>query len=210
MHWTKIHRLLLVLALALSASLTVRPTTVFAHEGPSRLELNFDRLNPGVMVQVRGINLGADLPVVVALVGLGGEVQLGEASGDAHGDFTQSFTLPAYLESGDYIVRAISSDGTTVDAPLTISGVPALTGMEDGRERDERSGFSVPVDQALVTVPDVAPIQPLTPPSSAPNTSGMLELIMLSGMALAAIALAFIARRRAPASRKSSSFSNGE
>lgn len=194
MHWTKIRRLLL--ALALSASLAIKPATVFAHEGSPRLELNFDRLNPGVVVEVRGINLGADLPVVVVLVGLGGEVQLGAATGDAHGDFIQSFTLPTYLEPGGYVVRAVSSDLTSVDASLTIEGAPVYAASEDGRERDERSGFSDPVDQALVTAPQVAPIRPLTLPPVAPNTSGMLELIMLSGTALAALVLAFVARRR--------------
>jgi len=73
-----ISRLLLAAALVLCTSIAA-----LAHDSPPRLELNADRLNPGGPLEVRGINLGADLPIAVALIGAGVEVQR-QNGGDMH------------------------------------------------------------------------------------------------------------------------------
>lgn len=53
-----------------------------AHEGAARLELSASRLNPGATLEVRGINLGADQPVIIVLVGADAKWHLGATVGE--------------------------------------------------------------------------------------------------------------------------------
>jgi hypothetical protein len=81
---------------------------VQAHGGPPRLELVAKQATAGASIDVWGINLGADLPITVTLVGAGAEFPLGIAICDGQGDFLQSFMLPGDLAPGAYIVRAVT------------------------------------------------------------------------------------------------------
>src|SRR5829696_7656505 len=96
-------RLTIAVMLALGAVLRVQ-----AHGGPPRLELVAKQATAGASIDVWGINLGADLPITVTLVGGGAEYPLGIATCDGQGDFLQTFTLPGELAPGMYIVRAIT------------------------------------------------------------------------------------------------------
>jgi hypothetical protein len=96
-------RLTFALLIALGAVLRVQ-----AHGGPPRLELVAKQATAGASIDVWGINLGADLPITVTLVGAGADFPLGNAICDGQGDFLQTFTLPSDLAPGAYIVRAIT------------------------------------------------------------------------------------------------------
>src|SRR5262245_6926328 len=92
----------------------------WAHDGPPRLDLNAERLNPGAPLEVRGINIAPELPIAVALVGGGGEYALGQVLGDTHGDFTLAVELPREATAGDYTVRAFGTNRVMVAARLAI------------------------------------------------------------------------------------------
>ena len=51
---------------------------VSAHGGQPRLEINVDHINPGAVVDVRGVEFGYDDLVVLALIGSEAEIALGE------------------------------------------------------------------------------------------------------------------------------------
>jgi hypothetical protein len=108
-------RLTFALMVALSGVLWVQ-----AHGGPPRLELVAKQATAGESIDVWGINLGADLPITVTLVGGGAEYPLGIATCDGQGDFLQTFTLPGDLAPGMYIVRAITPARSAVADQLEI------------------------------------------------------------------------------------------
>src|SRR5688572_17640607 len=96
----------LILAMVIALSAVVR---VQAHGGPPRLELAAKQASAGAPLELWGINLGADLPVTVSLIGGGVEYPLGTVICDGHGDFLQTFRLPSELAPGTYTVRAINA-----------------------------------------------------------------------------------------------------
>lgn len=158
-----------------------------AHEGPPRLELTTDRIPPGATLEVRGINLGADLSVTVWLSGAGREVQLGEVIGDAHGDFLRGFALPADLLTGAYVVRAVSSDGTIADAPLNIEGAPIFAGEEERGQRDRWEPLLAPMPARAAQVASANPSAARPPAEAEPVLptrlvlSSSLAIVLLVG-----------------------------
>ena len=171
----------------------------WAHDGPPRLELSAERLNPGAPLEVRGINIASELPIAVALVGGGGEYSLGQVLGDSHGDFTLAVELPREATAGDYTVRAFGTNRVMVVARLAILGAPVpLEG--EGEQRDESEPLLAPMPQSqpAPAQPAATGSLPTAPAPAAPQASGT-ALWMLAGVALAmaAIGLAALIRRRA-------------
>jgi hypothetical protein len=101
-------------------------SSVHAHGGPPRLELVAKQATAGASIDVWGINLGADLPISVTLVGGGSKYSLGIATCDGQGDFLQTFTLPGDLVPGLYTVRAITPAHVTVEDRLEIKSLDSL------------------------------------------------------------------------------------
>jgi hypothetical protein len=155
----------LSLAIAAVLWLTLAPQPAAAHDGPSRLEFNADHLPPGGTLEIRGINIAAELPVFVTLYGDGIKIELREAIGDEHGDFIHVIVLPTDLAVGEYVVQASSPSLVTVGARLTIEGSPVLSGEAEGgpRNADEPLLAPLPSGRILSTVQ--------TGPSAAPSTS---------------------------------------
>lgn len=134
---------MLVVVLAVGSWLA--PAAAQAHGGPPRLELSADQLYPGAALEVRGVNIAPDLPVMVTLVGAAGaEFPLGAATGDAHGDFIQLFSLPVELAAGAYTAQVVTSDRMLVGARLTIIGTAAPAAEEGEGQRDHDEPLLVP------------------------------------------------------------------
>jgi hypothetical protein len=117
-------KLLLLLAITLSPAPSVR-----AHGGPPRVELGARHATAGEPLEVRGINLGADLPVTITLLRDDVEYPLGTAICDGQGDFSLTFMLPRDLAPGTYTVRAINASDLVVEARLDIETVNALAAL---------------------------------------------------------------------------------
>jgi hypothetical protein len=186
----------LVCALLLWLGL-LQAAPAWAHDGPPRLDLNAERLNPGAPLEVRGINIAPEQPIAVALVGSGGEYALGQVLGDSHGDFILAIVVPREATAGDYAVRAFGTNRVMVAARLAIAGAPvALDG--EGGQRDESEPLLAPMPQPAPALPTVAASLPAAPVPSAPQLSStVLWALLAVVVAVAAIGLAVVLRRRA-------------
>src|SRR4051794_8227195 len=95
----------LTVMLALALAWFCAPVT-WAHGGPPRLELGAQRTSAGTSLDVRGINIAADLPVTLRLVDGMVSFRLASVIGDHHGDFAKVVMVPREAAAGVYRVRA--------------------------------------------------------------------------------------------------------
>jgi hypothetical protein len=191
----------LLLACALLAALVCAPAATHAHDGDPRLELSFNRLNPGAPLEVRGVNLAAESPITIKLVSLESEFWLGEAVGDAHGDFIQTFTLPSDLAAGHYTVLAVGPGNLIVSAPLDIAGAPMPADGEEGELREEEDPLLATLPPGWNPAPNLVvadSVEAATAPVPAPSSPSLpIVLALLGALLVVGLAVGFAARRRA-------------
>ncbi len=189
-----------------AAWLWATPLTAHAHDGDPRVEISPDHLSPGLVLEVRGVNIAPEESITVSLVGPAGEFPLGTVTGDEHGDFTQAFTVPVDLPEGIYKVLTRGASQLVVSAPLTIIG-PAVHSNEEGgqREQEEPLLATLPPDWGQTQAQSTRPIAPApTPvranvePAPAENSApSFLPLAVILGtLFLAGFSVALAARRR--------------
>lgn len=147
---TKTFLLVPAIFIFLVSLLLVQP--VSAHGGEPRVEINPDRLNPGAVLDLRGVDFEFEEIIALTLVGAQGEVSLGTVLADAEGIFVLSITLPADLGEGSYTVRATTDDHVVDSAPLTIWGSADLGGGSDG-PREEEDSLIAPMPSSIPSVP---------------------------------------------------------
>lgn len=151
-------RLALTVALFVCVLALAAPRVAEAHDGAPRLELGAERLAPGAALEVRGLNATPpDSAVTLRLVGEGGDRVLGEAIGDAHGDFAQTFVLPSDLTPGVYVLQIGTAETLITSAPLTIVGAPVLGEDEGEGQRAEEEPLLVVVPPRPTPLAGVAP-----------------------------------------------------
>ena len=184
----------LLIVFITSFSILGVPLGAYAHDGPPRLELSTNQVNPGAVIEVRGINLAPEVPIVILLARDEYEVRLGEVMSDADGDFIQTVTLPLDLTEGDYTVRAAGKDQDPVSALLKIEGAALV---EAGEQRGDEEPLLAPMP---TRAPDSVAVTPATapravPPTAVPGASSAAWLLLPLG-ALAVVGLALALRRR--------------
>ena len=171
------------------------PGTAQAHEGSARIELNTQQTSSGAEVEIRGVNIAAELPITLALLGAGYEYPLGTAVGDEHGDFVVGVRVPAEAPAGAYTVRAFGSNRVLVIAPLRLLGVAA---EEEGAQRDQDEPLLAPMPQprAAPANPVAAP-EPTLPVPTAQQPSRVVNwmLFAIAGLAAALVVVLAIRRR---------------
>lgn len=113
-------------------------TSALAHEGGPQLILQNNQLVPGEAVEVSGANLGTDLVVRIELAGNGTVIPLGEAVCDGHGDFTQTFVLPADLASGVYTLQVVDPSVSGAEVVLASTQVSIRAGWSQLLESNAR------------------------------------------------------------------------
>jgi hypothetical protein len=118
--------------------------SAFAHGDEPRLELSTDRLSPGAVLEIRGVDFEVEEAVALALIGSQVEFPLGTAIGNAAGNFVLSISLPADLVTGSYIIRATTDDHVVQSPQITIWGTAQLEGGEEG-SREEEDGLLAPM-----------------------------------------------------------------
>ena len=173
------------------------PGITLAHEGPARIELNNQQTSSGAELEIRGVNIAAELPITLALIGNGAQFSLGTAVGDVHGDFVVGVRLPAEAPAGTYTVRAFGANRVIVGAPLTLLGI---TAEEAGAQR----GADEPL---LAPMPRAQPAAPVVATSPAAATAATLQkgqpsfwLAVALAVIAAVVALIIGARRWARSS----------
>ena len=109
---------------------------VLAHGGEPRLEISVERISPGGVMEVRGVDFDYDEPVVLSLMRSEIQIPLMEVTADGEGVFTQIVTLPADLPTGEYNFRARSDHHTILSPTITVWGA-AVPDQEDSGIRDQ-------------------------------------------------------------------------
>ena len=118
---------------------------VLAHSSEPRLEISVERVNPGGVVDVRGVEFDYDQSVTLYLERPGILIQLGEVVADVEGIFLHIIVLPVDIPDGVYNIRALTDHHEVLSPALTVQG-PAILGEGGGQgERDEDDGLLAPM-----------------------------------------------------------------
>jgi hypothetical protein len=161
--------------------------TAFAHGGDPRLEISVERINPGGVVEVRGVEFDYDEPVVLSLMRSKIQIPLTEIIADGEGVFTQIVTVPSDLPTGEYNFQARSDHHVIMSATITVWGA-AIEDQESNYVEDQSDLELGPVP---TFVPNLAPTPlpqtaALEPPVTKKNSSTLIYSI-LAGVAILAL-----------------------
>lgn len=140
----------LVFALALSFA-----SPASAHGDEPRLEINAEKVSPGGVIEVRGVDFEMDELITLDLVGPNVTIPLGEFVADVEGVFSQIVTLPMDLKEGSYTFRATTDDHIIESPAFVVWGMAIIENGEDSQRTDE--------DPLLAPMPTYAPGVSITP-----------------------------------------------
>ena len=163
-----------------------------AHSTQPRLEINVERLNPGGIVDVRGVSFGMEESVTLTLISSNAEIPLGEMLSDAEGEFLHIAVLPVDLAEGTYYFRGVTSHHFVLSPPLTVWGTAVAEGGGQGL-RDDDDGLLAPMPTvapaAAATIQPSLPMEPTPASISNRNISAPIALAVI-GILIVAIAIA--------------------
>jgi len=182
-----IFRTLLSLAIVIVYSLIIVPVAS-AHNMQPRVEISMERLNPGGIVDVRGVSFGMEETVTLTLIGSSAEIPLGEILSDAEGEFMHIAVLPSDLVEGTYYFRATTSHHWVISPPLTVWGTAVMEGGGQGL-RDDDDGLLAPMP-TLAPVAATAPV-PSAPVEATPTSTWSPIILALAALIFIGIVVAF-------------------
>ena len=107
----------IVMALLLSALYTFGGGVALAH-GDKGVTVQPLTPKPGEVITVKGEGLGtegAKSEVEVRIIGMGVDIDLGEAEAGDDGDFTAQFRVPADMKPGSYQLQAKGAETATTE-----------------------------------------------------------------------------------------------
>jgi hypothetical protein len=159
-----------------------------AHGGEPRLEINVERINPGGVLDVRGVEFDYEQSVTLYLERTGIVVQLGEAVTDLEGVFLHVVVVPTDLPEGVYNIRAVTSHHDVLSPALTVQGSPILGEGGGQGARDEDDGLLAPMPTfapgvSSTPLPQTAALEP--PVSTRSSTT--LIYSILAGLVILAL-----------------------
>jgi len=117
---------------------------VLADGDEPRLEISAESLNPGSVLDIRGVDFEFEEEVVLVLIGPQVEFPLGTVIADVEGVFLVTAALPLELTEGTYVIRATTDDHVLDSPQITVWGTADLGGGEDGL-RGEEDGLLAPM-----------------------------------------------------------------
>ncbi len=142
-------------------SLVLGLSTLSAPGHEASLSLSRNQVQPGDRIEVRGAGLGENAVIELTLEGVLNTYPLGEAQGNAHGEFQAEVVIPAEVKPGTYTIKAHA--GTTVaSAPLRVAkgGVPSADKEKLGTALQEQESTG-PVHAAEGEAQEHASLEPL-------------------------------------------------
>jgi hypothetical protein len=168
-----------------------------AHGGEPRLEISLERINPGGVLELRGVEFDYDEPVALSLLRAEIQIPLMDVTADAEGIFTQVVVLPADLPLGEYVFRA-KSDHHEVTSPVFIVwGAPFLDKQENGvRDQSDLELGPLPTF-APASVPEKVPQSAAPEPSVAKsNPTTLIVSLIVGALLLALLGLRLFRKQR--------------
>ena len=161
-----------------------------AHARQPRLEISVERVNPGGIVDVRGVEFDYEQLVKLYLERPGILVQLGEVNADLEGVFLHILVLPVDIPDGVYNIRAVTDHHDILSPALTVQGQPVSSEGGGQGERDDDDGLLAPMPTyAPGVVPGGVPQSasqptPQTAPVSRRNSTAFIisALLILIGL----------------------------
>lgn len=162
---------------------------VLAHGDEPRLEISAESLNPGAILEIRGVDFEFEEEIALLLVGPQSELSLGSVIADAEGVFQLGITLPIDLMEGTYFVRATTDDHVIESPLIAVWGSAQLGGGEEGAW-EEGDGLLAPMP--TVSAVQATPVSQVElPVDAAPepeqNRSFIWILVILGGLLLVVI-----------------------
>jgi hypothetical protein len=171
-----------------------------AHGRTPRLEISVERMNPGGVVDVRGVEFDYEEVVTLYLERQGIVIELGQIVADLEGIFIHIIVLPVDLPAGEYKIRGVTDHHDVLSPVLTVQG-PAILSEEGGQgERDEDDGLLAPMPTyAPGVVPGgVVPTKSVGQPIPEETPVSRRSPMLLLGLSiLLVLAVLFIFRTRA-------------
>ena len=161
-----------------------------------RLEISVERINPGGIVEVRGVDFDYDELVALSMTRSTIQIPLNEVTADAEGTFTQVIALPADLPTGEYNFRAKSDHHLIMSPTLHVWGAAV--------ESNEGNGIQDQSDVQFGALPTFAPGVSSTPlpqaaalePPASKGRSTTLIYSMAAGVVILALLSIRILKRR--------------
>lgn len=114
---------ILSISLLMALVLAFMPYGVALAHGEPTISVEPSVAAPGGQITITGTDMEEGEVFVFTLEGAAGVFELGEATAVQDGEeagFTVVFLLPSDLASGSYLVRAVTDEGETATADLTI------------------------------------------------------------------------------------------
>lgn len=158
----------------------------YAHGGEPRLEISVERINPGGVMEVRGVDFDYDEPVALALMRSEIQIPLTEITADGEGVFTQVVTLPPDLPAGEYNFQARSDHHMIMSPVITVWG--AAVADEESNYVEDQSDLALgPIPTFVPNLSSTPLPQPaaVEPPVSRRNSTTLIYSI-LAGVAILA------------------------
>ena len=170
--------------------------TAAAHGRTPRLEISAELMNPGGVLDIRGVEFDYEELVTLYMERQGVVVSLGEINADLEGIFIHTIVLPADLPAGDYSIRGVTEHHDVLSPIFSVQGSAIMEGGGQG-ERDEDDGLLAPMPTYPPGFVPGGVSQPAvqTAPEQAPVSRSSWVLLTLS--VLLVFAVFFVFRFRA-------------
>lgn len=186
-----IYRTFLIFAIIITVCLLL-VSPVSAHGRTPRLEISAERMNPGGVLDIRGVEFDYEEAVTLYLERQGLVIELGQIVADLEGIFLHTIVLPPDLPVGTYTIRGVTEHHDVLSPVLTVQGsaVP-LEGGGQG-ERDDDDGLLAPMPTYAPGVvpggvpPTESPLVEQDASASARNPVMLLAIILLAGILVVA------------------------
>lgn len=191
-----IFRSIVSATMTLAFSLFIVPPAS-AHGGHPRLEISVERINPGGVLDVRGVEFDYEQSVTLYLERTGIVVQLGEVVTDLEGIFLHTIVLPVDLPEGVYNVRAVASHHDVLSPALTVQGSPILEEGGGQGQRDEDDGLLAPMPTFALGVSStpLPQTRALETPASKGSSSTLMYSILLGTGIIALLGIRMLKKR---------------
>lgn len=160
----------------------------FAHGTEPRLEISVERINPGGVLEVRGVDFDYDELIILSLTRSTIQIPLNEVTADVEGVFTQVIVLPPDLPTGEYNFRAKSEHHTVMSPTIKVWGA-AVENNESNSIQDQSDvqfGLIPTFAPAVVpengSLPVAEPVTSSVPPAQNSSILFMLSFLVVVGL----------------------------